>query len=130
MRHHKAMNWEKRLKAVFDQIDRELEAEYGDRWSLHPSRPEEGATANPEHDGLFNIGAAFSTGIGSKHGRGYTVEIRLSTLERVSPEVRSEIRQKVFQALEKKLPDAFPGKKLHVAEESGTIRIHGDLSLN
>ena len=25
MRHHKAMQWEKRLKAVFDEIDRELE---------------------------------------------------------------------------------------------------------
>ena len=123
------MQWEERLKDVFDEIDRELEEQYGERWSLHPSRPEEGTTSNPEHDGLFNIGASFSAGIGSKHGPGYTVQIRLSTLERVPADIRDEIRQKVFQALEKKLPEAFPDRKLTVSEENDDIRIHGDLSL-
>ena len=124
------MQWEQKLKAVFDEIDRDLEAQYDDRWPLHPYRPEEGTTSNPEHDGLFNIGAAFSAGIGSQHGPGYTVEIRLSTLERVPEEIRDEIRRKVFQTLEKKLPAAFPGRELHVAEEGENIRIHGDLSLD
>lgn len=126
------MQWEKRLKTVFDEIDRELEDAYGARWPLHPSRPAEGKTSNPEHDGLFNVGAAFSTGIGSKHGPGYTVEIRISTLKNVPGNVRKKIKAQVFQALETKLPDAFPGKKLYVSEEenTGAIRIHGDLSLN
>jgi hypothetical protein len=124
------MEWEKKLKGVFDEIDRELEAKYDDRWPLHPSRPEEGATANPTQDGLFNVGAAFSAGIGSKYGPGYTVEIRLSTLKNVSADIRAQIKQQVFQSLEKKLPAAFPGKELKVAEENGMIRIYGDLNLD
>ena len=124
------MQWEKKLKSVFDEIDRELEAQYDEQWPLHPSRPEEGATSNPEHDGLFNIGAAFSAGIGSKYGPGYTVEIRLSTLKHVPADVRAKIKAQVFQTLEKKLPAAFPGKELKVAEEKGTIRIYGDLGLD
>ena len=130
MRHHKAMQWEKRLKGVFDEIDRELEAQYDEQWPLHPSRPEEGTTSNPEQDGLFNIGAAFSVGLGSQHGPGYTVEIRISTLKNVPADVRAQIKKQVFQTLEKKLPVAFPDTELKVAEENGTIRIYGDLSLD
>jgi hypothetical protein len=130
MRSREAMQWEQTLKGVFDAIDHELEAEYGGRYSLHPSRPQRGITANPEDDGLFNIGAAFSAGFGSKYGPGYVVEIRLSTLINVPDEVREEIKVKVFQRLEKRLPAAFPGKELHVSEENGVIRIHGDLSLD
>ncbi len=124
------MQWEKRLKSVFDEIDRELEAQYGTRWPLHPSRPKYGTTSNPEQDGLFNVGAAFSSGIGSKHGPGYTVEIRLSTLKNVSADVREKIKTQVFQTLEKKLPAAFPDQELKVSEDRGIIRIHGDLSLD
>ena len=130
MRHHKARVWEKKLKSVFDEIDHELEAQYGTQWPLHPSRPKRGATANPEHDGLFNVGAAFSAGIGSKHGPGYTVEIRLSTLKNVPSSVRKKIKAQVFQQLETKLPAAFPGKALDVSDDQGVIRIHGDLSLD
>ncbi|MBI9020912.1 MAG: hypothetical protein JEZ10_06640 [Verrucomicrobia bacterium] len=130
MRSNEAMKWEETLKGIFDGIDRELEAEYGSRWPLHPSRPKNGTTSNPEADGLFNVGAAFSAGFGSKFGPGYVVEIRLSTMQRVPETVRAEIKQKVFQTLEKKLPTAFPGKALQVSDENGIIRIHGDLSLD
>jgi len=130
MRSNQAMKWEETLKSVFDALDHELEAEYGTHYPLHPSRPKRGATANPEDDGLFNVGAAFSAGFGSKYGPGYVVEIILSTLTNVPDEVRNEIKVKVFQGLEKRLSLAFPGKELHVSEENGLIRIHGDLSLD
>jgi len=130
MRSNQAIKWEETLKSVFDALDAELETEYGGHYPLHPSRPKNGATSNPEHDGLFNVGAAFSAGFGSKHGPGYVVEIRLSTLMQVPEAVRAEIKQKIFQGLEKRLPQAFPGKKLHVSEENGAIRIYGDLSLD
>lgn len=130
MRHHKARKWEKTLKGVFDEIDRELEAQYGAQWPLHPSRPKHGSTTNPEADGLFNVGAAFSAGIGSKHGPGYTVEIRFSTLKNIPADVRAEIKNQVFQSLETKLSNAFAGKDLWVSEDRGMIRIHGDLSLD
>lgn len=130
MRSNKAMQWEETLKAVFDEIDHQLEAEYGQNYPLHPSRPKRGKTANPEDDGLFNVGAAFSAGFGSKYGPGYVVEIRIATLSRVPETVRAEIKRKIFQQLEKRIPEAFPGKVLHVSEENGLIRIHGDLSLD
>jgi hypothetical protein len=124
------MRWEETLKRVFDALDAELEAEYGGRYPLHPSRPKRGATANPEDDGLFNVGAAFSAGFGSPNGPGYVVEIRIATLSRVPASIRAEIKQKIFQGLEKRLPQAFPGKELNVSEEAGILRIHGDLSLD
>ncbi len=124
------MQWEKVLKSVFDEIDHELEAGYGGTYTLHPSRPEHGSTSNPEADGLFNVGAAYSAGFGSKHGPGYVVDIRLSTLKEVPAEVRAEIKASVLQYLDERLPAAFPGKELRVSEENGVIRIHGDLSLD
>jgi hypothetical protein len=130
MRSREVMKWEETLKSVFDTIDHELEAEYGAKYTLHPSRPAYGATTNPEADGLFNVGAAFSAGFGSKYGPGYVVDICLSTLRQVPPEIRAEIKAKVFQDLKKRLLTAFPGKELHVSDENGIIRIHGDLSLD
>ena len=130
MRGRKVRAWEKKLKGVFDEIDRELEEQYAGLWPRHPARPKRGTTSNPEHDGLFNVGAAFSTGIGSTHGPGYTVDIRISTLKNVPADIRAKIKAQVFQCLETRLPAAFPGRKLHVSEDNGLIRIHGDLSLD
>ncbi len=130
MRSNQAMKWEETLKSVFDALDHELEAEYGTHYPLHPSRPKRGATANPEDDGLFNVGAAFSAGFGSKYGPGYVVDIRIATLKNVPALLQDEIKKKVFQGLGKRLSKAFPGKVLHVSEENGIIRIHGDLSLD
>lgn len=130
MRHRKAIEWEKRLKSVFDDIDAELEARYGDRFRLHPARSPEGATSNPEMDGLFNVGASYSAGFGSEFGPGYSVDIQLSTLERIPPDLKDELRDKVQEMLVEKLPSAFPGKELHVDRERNHLRIHGDLSLD
>ena len=130
MRHPKAHAWEKQLKTVFDEIDRELEAKYGAQWMRHPARPKCGSTPNPAADGLFNVGAAFSAGYGSTNGPGYTVEIRLSTLQSVAADVRDQIQQEVLNALQEKVPCAFPGKELTVSEDNGLIRIYGDLSLD
>ncbi len=124
------MEWEKRLKAVFDDIDRELERLYSGRFRLHPARRPEGATSNPEMDGLFNVGASFSAGFGSKLGPGYVVDIHLSTLERIPAELKTEIRDKVQSMLIEKLPVAFPERHLQVDRERKHLRIPGDLSLD
>ncbi|VGO23311.1 hypothetical protein [Pontiella sulfatireligans] len=130
MRHQKAKAWEKKLKSVFDEIDAELEKQYSNRFNLHPSRSSEGTTSNPEMDGLFNVGASYSAGFGSKFGPGYVVEVRLSTLQRVPLELTSEMNEKVKALLSEKLPLAFPGKTLHIDNERHHLRIHGDLSLD
>ena len=129
MRHIKAKEWEKRLKGVFDQIDAELEAAYGDRFDRHPARAAHGSTSNREMDGLFNVGASYSAGFGSRFGPGYVVDIRLSTLQRIPKELKLELRDKVQALLCERLPAAFPGKQLHVEKERRHLRIHGDLSL-
>ena len=129
MRHFKILEWEKRLKSIFDEIDAELETQYRDRFPLHPSRPQEGITSNPEMDGLFNVGASYSAGFGSRYGPGYVVDIRLSTLDKISPALKTELRDVVQDMLIEKLPDVFPGKELKVDKERSHLRIHGDLSL-
>ena len=130
MRHRKAKAWEERLKSVFDEIDAELERDYGGMFSRHPARAPVGGTSNPEMDGLFNVGASFSSGFGSRFGPGYVVDIQLSTLERVPAKLKSALCDQVQALLIEKLPGAFPGKDLHVDKELRHLRIHGDLSLD
>lgn len=129
VRHHKAIAWEATLKAVFDEIDHDLENRFGHLYPLHPARPAHGETANPEDSGLFNVGAAFTAGFGSLHGRGYIVEVRMSTLASVPGSVRGELEQEVARLLRERLPDAFPGKSLYVEQDKTGFKIFGDLSL-
>ncbi len=121
--------WENKLEALFDEIDHIMEDRYGDKYPLHPSRPERGATANPAADGLFNMGASFSAGYGSAHGRGYVVSIRLSTLARVPPIVMEQIEQEVVELLKQKLPRIFPDRDLRVERDGHSFKIIGDLSI-
>ena len=130
MRHEKVKDWEKRLKNVFDEIDAELEEDYGGSLPLHPARAPEGTTSNPETDGLFNVGAAYSAGFGSRYGPGYVVEIRLATLAHIPLDLKRTLMDQVETLLDEKLPVAFPGKELHVDRELNYLRIHGDLSLD
>jgi len=130
MRHQKVKQWEKKLKHIFDEIDTELETQYAGRFSRHPARPKHGTTSNPEMDGLFNVGASYSAGFGSKWGPGYVVDIRLATLQPISRHFKNELRNSVQQLLKQKLPIAFPNKKLCVSKDKNYLRIHGDLSLD
>lgn len=128
-RHPKVVEWEQRLKQVFDKIDAELETGYGGRYPLHPARAQRGRTANPEHDGLFNLGAAFSAGYGSQHGAGYVVQLRVSTLQSVPANVLEEMEDMVVERLREELPRTFPGRELEVSRDGHVFKIHGDLSL-
>ena len=112
---------------------REWEAEGYDvselREKWFPVRRRRGKTSNKAQDGLFNIVASFSLGAGSKFGRGYVVDVHLSTLEQVSEEKREEIENAALQRLREKLTTFFPGKKLFIDMDGNVIKIHGDLSL-
>ena len=125
----KLERWEARLKQVFDEINDELEAEYGHRAARHPNRPPHGATSNREDDGLFDLGAAFTVGIGSQHGPGYVVQARIATLDAVPAEKQEKFEAEVVRRLKEKLPAAFPGVALHVDRDGPVYKIHGDLSL-
>ncbi len=126
----KLERWEHRLKQVFDEIDAEFEREGTWRtFRRHPNRPPAGATSNREDDGLFDLGAAFSVGIGSQHGPGYVVQARIATLDRVPRAAQEKFEAEVIRRLEEKLPAAFPGVALHVDRDGPVYKIHGDLSL-
>lgn len=128
-RHPKALDRERTLKRVFDTIDAELESAYGERYPLHPVRATKGQTSNPEHDGLFNLGASFSAGYGSQHGPGYVVRLRVSTLSNVPKAVLEEMEDFVVERLRAELPKAFPNRDLKVIRDGPVFKINGDLSL-
>jgi hypothetical protein len=127
---HKSLRiWEDKLKRLFDSIDDLLEDKYGNLFPLHPRRSKRYATSNKEQDGLFNVGASFTLGFGSRYGPGYIVDVRFSTLTRVPVDVRNRIEDEVADLLNQKLPEVFPGRHLEVAKDGRTYKIFGNLSL-
>lgn len=128
MQHH-LDRFDAKLKKIFDEADDYLEEKYGDRYPLHPRRARRGSTANKAHDGLFNVGASFSAGFGSEHGRGYIVDIDMRTLSNVPNEVEEQIEDDAVDFIRKKLPHHFPDRELRVERDGRTFKIIGDLSL-
>lgn len=127
----KVERWDAKLKAVFDEIDRELESLDGLKHvPLHPVRPAAGATSNPEDDGVLEIGANYTVGIGSKYGPGYVLRVRVATLEAVPEEGYQVLEERVVEMLREKLPKAFPNANLKVDLDGEVYKIHGDLSLD
>lgn len=129
MQHPLLIKWEKRLKRLLDEVDDALENEYGDRWRLHPARPHRGQTANKASDGLFDISANFSLGLGLDKGRGYSIDIHIATLDEISPADKAMIEASAMQLIAQRLNRYFPDRALHVNRDGGLIRLHGDLSL-
>jgi len=129
MEHRKRLLWESTLKKIFIKIDEYLEEKYGQSYPLHPARARRGLTANNAYDGLFNVGASFSAGMGSQHGPGYVIEVRMVTLNHIPAEVRVEIEDVVVDYLKRELPVEFPERELQVARDGDIYKIYGDLSL-
>lgn len=127
--HPKTIEWDSRMKAMFDRIDAVLEDKYHGAWTLRRNRPLRDETSNPEADGLFNVGASFTPGFGSEHGRGYLVLVEIATSERVDENQRVEIETFVVDLLERFLPEHFPERRLSVVKDGTLFKIRGDLSL-
>jgi hypothetical protein len=129
MQHPQLVEFEKRLKKLFDSIDDRLETRYGKLYPLHPSRAPRGTTSNKEQDGLFNIGASFSAGFGSRVGKGYVLDVRMVTLAHVPDYVRDEIIEDAVRSVQERLPYYFPDRDLSVVHDHNVFKIRGDLSL-
>lgn len=129
MRGREVQEFERTLKQLFDQLDDELEAKWGSRYPLHPSRPAAGEAYNKEDDGLFNVGATFSAGYGSEAGKGYVVDVRMVTLQSVDAEVREEIMAYTTDRIDELLPRFFPDRQLSITRDGDLFKIVGDLSL-
>ena len=127
---HPAMNkWDESMKKMFDAIDDYLEDKYGSDYPLHPVRPSRGETADKSSDGLFSIGASFSAGYGSELGRGYVVEVHMSTLKRVPGEIKQKVYGEVVEKIQELLPQYFKDRDLKVEKDGMVYKIYGDLSL-
>ena len=122
--------WEKKLQNILDELDDILEDRFGNRYRLHPARPKRGATSNKSMDGLFNITANFTLGIGSESGRGYVLKIKIVTLEEVSAEIKNLVEDIALKKISSKLPEVFPHRKLDIKKDGAVIKIFGDLNLD
>jgi hypothetical protein len=129
IKHKKLVQWENKLKKVFDKIDDYLENKYGKMYPLHPRRAKRGRTSNKQYDGLFDVGASYSLGLGSKYGKGYVIDVRLATLYNVPEDIYKHIQEEVIALLKRELPVVFPHQKLKVARDGEVYKIYGDFSL-
>jgi hypothetical protein len=127
--HPKLTEFTEKLDAMFKEIDDFLEDEWGEVYALHPNRPERGSTQNPEMDGLFEVGADFTPGIGSEQGRGYIVSFRAATLEKIPAEQFEFLMLEAAALITSRLPVYFPGRDLRVVRDGKRFKIVGDFSL-
>lgn len=129
IRHPRTKDFQDRLKRIFDEVDDYLEDRYGSLYDLHPARPARGETHNKEHSGLFNVGASFSAGFGSRFGRGYVISIEIATLDRVPDDIEEQIDDEAVTKIRELLPREFPDRHLEVVRDGRVFKISGDLSL-
>lgn len=129
VQHPKRKAWEDRLARLLTEVDIELERRHGDAYPLHPARARHGETSNPKYSGLFQISAQFSPGYGSRHGRGYVVEVRMVTLSTIPDDTRNAIESEAAELIRARLPDVFPGRTLDVQRDGPVYKLTGDFSL-
>ncbi len=122
--------WEKKLRNILDHIDDTLEDKFGNKYSLHPVRPERGETSSKSMDGLFDVTANFTLGLGSELGRGYVLKVKMVTLEKVSEEIQEKVDEIAMKKLKEMLPQEFPDRELNVERDGNVIKIYGDLNLD
>jgi len=129
MNNPKIKEWENTLRKIFDIIDDHLEDNYGFLFPLHPARAQRGHTSNKSSDGLFNIGAAFSAGFGSRYGRGWVVDVTMVTLSKIPENVKLQINKKVIEELKRLLLEFYPERNISVEIDGNVFKIFGDLGL-
>ena len=129
MWHPKMAKFDERMKELFDEVDHYIEDLYCGKYHLHPVRPSRGKTSNTEADGLFNVGASFTPGFGSELGRGYIIDVKIATLEKIDEVKRREIHTTVAKKVEELLPVYFPERELVVRRDIKHYKIQGDFCL-
>ena len=130
MRHHQVEAFESRLSQLLADVDCELERRHPDTFPKRGSRPDAGTTCHPQYDGLYSLTAAFSAGIGSVHGPGYTVTLRIATPGSPAPEAQSRLLEEARGLIAERLRSYFPNHRLTLAREpGGTLKIIGDLGV-
>ena len=94
-----------------------------------PIAPPRGRAARVAYDGLFSTGVKFTLGYGSEAGKGYLVDVEISTLDRVEPQQRARIEEDAVRFLSEHLKDFFPERDLRIVKDGKVYKIVGDFSL-
>ena len=121
--------WEDALHNALVEVDIALEDRYRDVWPIRPNRPPDGETANPQYSGLFSVTASFTAGYGSALGRGYVIDVAISTLADIGDARRAEILEQAVELLRESIKAHFPERDLRIDRDGGVYKLHGDLSL-
>ena len=127
--HPKQIALEDKLHKMCLEVDNYLEDKFGTMFPLHPNRSKRGETASANYDGLFSTGVQFSSGYGSTLGRGYLLDIDISTLSWIKKEDRTLIEEEAITFIKTLLPVYFPDRKLEIKRDGNLIKIVGDFSL-
>ncbi len=120
---------ERRMRELLDLLDNYLEQKYEGAYRLHPNRPPRGKAARVAYDGLFSTGTKFTLGYGSEEGKGYLVDVEISTLDRVDREKREEIEKDAVAFLSAHLKEYFPERDLSIVKDGRVYKIVGDFLL-
>lgn len=126
---NRQLQLERKMKKMFDMVDDYMEDKYDNHWRLHPNRLKRGKAANKEADGLFNIGAAFSPGFGTQCGRGYVIDLSVSTLQRIPFGMKNKLTKEAVVYISNLLPQFFKNRKLEIVKDGSVYKIIGDFSL-
>ena len=79
---------------------------------------------------IWDVIANFTAGIGSSYGPGYTLDLRIATLNAVDPALREACETFMVDTLRKRLPEVFPDRELKIERDQHGWKLFGDLSLN
>lgn len=128
--HPLAREFDKKLTDLAIKTDNFLEDNFGSLYQIHPRRGKRGTTASGLYDGLFATFFKFSTGYGTKSGRGYIISIEIRTLEKVKIEDKNLIEKEAINFIKTNLNNIFPNRKLDILFEKNVYKLVGDFSLN
>ncbi|AAC66488.1 hypothetical protein LRB59_03565 [Borreliella burgdorferi] len=106
-------------------VDFVLENEFGNSYDIHPNRPFRGKAANGLLDGLFSVTTTFTSGYGSRFGRGYLIIIEILTLNFVDDEFWDKINKRGIEIFREGLKNKFPSKNLDIVLDGNVYKIIG-----
>jgi len=121
--------WELKLRKALDNVDAELEKRFSDKIARHPCRPPAGTTSSTKSDGLFSVVSAFSLGLTTGSGPGYTISIRVSSLMPLTDDEHESILSAAAILIPEALATAFPCRSFTLERIGDNFRLTGDLSL-
>jgi len=127
--HPKQIELEGQLHRMCLELDNHLEDKFGSMFPLHPNREKRGKAASGNYDGLFSTGLQFTNGYGSSLGRGYLLDIDISTLSWVTKNDILKIEEESINFIKLILPKHFPNRKLDIKRDQNIIKLIGDFSL-